>query len=265
MHENHVDSHPSWAFWKVSRKKRDGRGGLGGKWEARHWGVRWNSRNRRISPHFTLSVWEDDVSNPSSSGDEAVFAFCLLSPGMGLDPGPIHSYPLDAASSDRKSLEGLAWTQKEPRLVPMETALTTWDTAARKMATGNWHQACSEWCAIDPCQPLYSSLCSPVGIPSWGLFRKVYPRGSGNWKSALIPCAKLCGLAQGDFQLEERIHFISLVPSPPPPQRCRFLNSRKVSYRLAAPQRDDNPIPSTRHCAFSWCQVIFSVQRTPPS
>lgn len=64
-------------------------------------------------------------------------AFCVLFvlPRNGDGYWPIHSYPLDAASSDSKSLKVPAWTQTEPQLVLMETAFTKWHSPEKD---GNW-------------------------------------------------------------------------------------------------------------------------------
>ena len=104
------------------------------------------------------------------------FVFCLLTPGMGMDTGlfiPILLMQLLVTDFGGTGLD-------TDRSTTCSHEDSFHQVAHSPEKDGNWKITARVFrmCAIDPTQPLYSGLCSPLEIPPLGLWRKVHPRGS---------------------------------------------------------------------------------------
>ena len=120
----------------------------------------------------------------------------------------------------------------------------------------------SERGAIDPAQPLYSGLCSPLEISPLGQWRKVHPRGS--MRISLHSARKPCMRSDfGLFSTWGRDAFPFLWPHlHTTPQRVPFPTSMKVWSRLIAPwasllaQSKDSAYQCRRRRFDSWVGKI---------
>ena len=75
----------------------------------------------------------------------------------------------------------------------------------------------SERGAIDPAQPLYSGLCSPLEISPLGQWRKVHPRGSMRISLHSARQAMHAVWLRVIFNLRKGCFSLSLAPSPHQP------------------------------------------------
>ena len=155
---------------------------------------------------------------------EMVWLLCFpVLPRNGDGYWPIHSYPLDAASSDSKSLKVLAWTDRS-------TTCSHGDSFHQEAHSpekdGNWK--------ITPCVfrmgcywPYPASLLwslQPLRNFSTKSVEKSPPKGLNENQPSFRSASHACSLTSGYFQLEEGMFFSFSGPiSIPPPKEYLFL------------------------------------------